>query len=352
ILGLVDYDCVEINNLHRQVLHDEEKVGMNKALSIAASLKKQVLNSLIETRTHEILLNKDNAMGVISTYDIVVDCSDNVPTRYLLNDACVLLNKPLVSGSALRYDGQLTVYHSDGGPCYRCIFPKPPPPYTVANCSDGGVLGMVPGIIGTLQALEVVKLLTKTGDTLRGKLMIFDGASSSFRKIKLRERREDCSVCGRCPTITELQDYELLCGASANDKDADVDLLDEFDRVEVKEYKRIVDVSSPHILLDVRPKAEVSICVIPGSINLPFNSLTRQVCDESYVGQISERCVECNSSPDQPLPVFVVCRRGNDSQIVVETLKKTLEQLPVVVKDLKGGLHAWASDVDPEFPVY
>uniref|UniRef100_A0A663EMS3 Molybdenum cofactor synthesis 3 n=1 Tax=Aquila chrysaetos chrysaetos TaxID=223781 RepID=A0A663EMS3_AQUCH len=205
-LGLVDHDVVETSNLHRQVLHGEARRGLPKALSAAAALR--LLNSTVQYVPYCGALSPRTALELVRQYDVVADCSDNVPTRYLVNDACVLAGKPLVSGSALRLEGQLIVYNYQGGPCYRCLFPKPPPPETVTNCADGGVLGVVPGIVGCIQALEVLKIASGMGSSFSQFMLMFDAREGRFRNIKLRPKKPDCAVCGDNPSVTCLQDYE------------------------------------------------------------------------------------------------------------------------------------------------
>uniref|UniRef100_A0A671QHG4 Adenylyltransferase and sulfurtransferase MOCS3 n=1 Tax=Sinocyclocheilus anshuiensis TaxID=1608454 RepID=A0A671QHG4_9TELE len=315
-LGLLDYDVVELSNLHRQVLHTELTQGQPKALSAAQAISR--LNSTVQY------------------------CSDNVPTRYLVNDACVLTGKPLVSASALRMEGQLTVYNCRGGPCYRCLYPTPPPPETVTNCSDGGVLGVVPGIMGCLQALEVLKIASGQESSFEKQLLIFDGQEGRFRSIRLRSKQTECAVCGETPTVTELQDYEQFCGSAATDKCRRLNLLTKEQRVSIQEYKAILDSSAPHLLLDVRPKVEVDICHLPISINIPLSSLEDK--KRSFTLYVYLYC----------LVVFVVCKLGNDSQKAVQLLEKMsgqeIEQ--VTVKDVSGGLMAWANKIDPSFPQY
>ncbi|XP_048046508.1 adenylyltransferase and sulfurtransferase MOCS3 isoform X2 [Megalobrama amblycephala] len=270
-LGLLDYDVVELSNLHRQVLHSELTQGQPKALSAAQAISR--LNSTVQCVPYHLQLSRENAVQLIQQYDIVADCSDNVPTRYLVNDACVLARKPLVSASALRMEGQLTVYNYRGGPCYRCLYPSPPPPETVTNCSDGGVLGVVPGIMGCLQALEVLKIASGQGSSFEQQLLMFDGQEGRFRSIRLRPRQAECAVCGETPTVTELQDYEQFCGSAATDKCRRLNLLTKEQRVSVQEYRAILDSSTPHLLLDVRPKVEVDICHLSTSISILSHDL-------------------------------------------------------------------------------
>ncbi|XP_058254263.1 adenylyltransferase and sulfurtransferase MOCS3 [Hemibagrus wyckioides] len=351
-LGLLDYDEVELSNLHRQVLHTERTQGLSKALSAAQVLQR--LNSTTQCVPYHLQLSSENALQLIQQYDIVADCSDNVPTRYLVNDACVLSGKPLVSASALRMEGQLTVYNYNGGPCYRCLYPVPPPPDTVTNCSDGGVLGVVVGVMGCLQALEVLKIASRQKSSFGQQLLMFDAQDGRFRCIKLRAKQASCVVCGDMPSVTELQDYESFCGSAATDKCRRLNLLSAEQRVSVQEYKSIVDCGTTHLLLDVRPKVEVDICHLPVSINIPLASLEDQKTD--HINFLKEKISELKSqmNSESQVPVFVVCKLGNDSQKAVLVLEKMsgTELEHITVKDITGGLMAWANKIDPSFPKY
>uniref|UniRef100_A0A3P8UIC5 Adenylyltransferase and sulfurtransferase MOCS3 n=1 Tax=Cynoglossus semilaevis TaxID=244447 RepID=A0A3P8UIC5_CYNSE len=351
-LGLIDYDEVELNNLHRQVLHREENQGQAKALSAASAIKS--LNSTVQCCPYQLQLSPENALDLIQQYDIVADCSDNVPTRYLVNDACVLSGKPLVSASALRMEGQLTIYNYKGGPCYRCLYPAPPPPDTVTNCSDGGVLGVVPGIMGCLQALEVFKIASGQGSSLHQQLMMFDAQDARFRSIKLRPRQSDCAVCGQNPSVTKLVDYESFCGSAATDKCRKLNLLSRDQRITVQAYKLMLDKAEPHLLLDVRPLVEVDICSLPFSLNIPLSQLEAKNSDDIHL--LRERISHLKhqiAGISQP-PVFVICKLGNDSQKAVNILEQMsgLQVDSIIVKDICGGLMAWANIVDPSFPQY
>ncbi|CAL8285922.1 unnamed protein product [Lota lota] len=351
-LGLLDYDEVELSNLHRQVLHREESQGQAKALSAATAVNR--LNSTVECIPYHLQLSSENALQLIQQYDIVADCSDNVPTRYLVNDACVISRKPLVSASALRMEGQLTVYNYRGGPCYRCLYPVPPPAETVTNCSDGGVLGVVPGIMGCLQALEVIKIASGQGSSCGQQLVMFDALDTRFRSIRLRPRQPECAVCGEKPSVTHLLDYEALCGSAATDKCRRLNLLSKDQRITVQEYKAIVDNASSHLLLDVRPPVEVDICQLPFSLNIPLSSLQQGKSD--HLQLLQERISQSKGqmSGDGPLPVYVICKQGNDSQKAVQILEKmsTSEVDDITVKDICGGLMAWSQKIDPKFPQY
>ncbi|CRL07505.1 CLUMA_CG020471, isoform A [Clunio marinus] len=331
-LGIIDYDNIEITNLHRQLLHSESSIGKSKVESIKNFIAN--LNSDVKVQTHQVLLNSKNALEIITKYDLVVDASDNVATRYLLNDACVLENKTLISGSALQMEGQMTVYNYKNGPCYRCIFPKPPPPETVQNCGDGGVLGAITGVIGSLQSMEVIKVILDHDDVLAGKLLLYDGASCSFRTIKLRNKRQDCDVCGVTPNITKLIDYEQFCGMAASDKDSGLNILESNERVTVEDYRNY---NKDHLLIDVRSANEFEICKLNNAINIPIKRLLADKIDNDLKEEMKEKSV------------FVVCRRGNDSQLAVRHLN---EKLGIRSKDLIGGLHSWTHTIDKDFPIY
>lgn len=339
-LGLIDYDSVELSNLHRQILHTEGRVGVSKAVSVAYSVK--ALNNNVEVIPFDVTLTSDTALQIIPKFDIVLDCTDNVATRYLLNDACVIANRPLVSGSALRYEGQLTVYHLQDGPCFRCIHPKPPPPETVTNCSDGGVMGVIPGVIGCLQALETMKVIVGMGSSLSQRLLLFDGLEGMFRVVKLRAHKSNCEVCGDNPSITRLIDYEQFCGSKASDKDKELDLLGKDRRVSVQEYKTLVDKETPHLLVDVRLPVELEICKLPNSINIPLKTLNKP---ETIV-TIKEKLSTIGTQK-----IFCLCRRGNDSQHAVSSLQSVLPN-DCEIKDIIGGLTAWSHKIDSSFPVY
>ncbi|XP_028251053.1 adenylyltransferase and sulfurtransferase MOCS3 [Parambassis ranga] len=351
-LGLLDYDEVELSNLHRQVLHGEENQGQAKALSAASAVRR--LNSTVECVPYHLQLSPENALQLIQQYDIVADCSDNVPTRYLVNDACVLSGKPLVSASALRMEGQLTVYNYRGGPCYRCLYPVPPPPETVTNCSDGGVLGVVPGIMGCFQALEVLKIASGQGSSCGQQLVMFDAQDARFRSIRLRPKQPGCAVCGENASVTQLLDYEAFCGSAATDKCRKLNLLSTNQRITVQEYKSILDNAGPHLLLDVRPLVEVDICHLPLSLNIPLSSLEDRKSDHLQLLKEGISKLKQQMAGDCQPSVYVICKQGNDSQKAVQVLEKMSgsEVDNITVKDISGGLMAWAKKIDPTFPQY
>ncbi|XP_008833375.1 adenylyltransferase and sulfurtransferase MOCS3 [Nannospalax galili] len=352
-LGLVDHDVVETSNLARQVLHGEALAGCAKAFSAAAALRR--LNSAVQYVPYAQALSPVSALELVRGYDVVADCSDNVPTRYLVNDACVLAGRPLVSASALRFEGQLTVYNCADGPCYRCVFPEPPPAETVTNCADGGVLGVVPGVLGCLQALEVLKIAAGLGPSYSGSLLLFDGLRGHFRSIRLRRRRPDCAVCGQQPSVTGLQDYEAFCGSSATDKCRSLKLLSPDERVSVTDYKRLLDSGSPHLLLDVRPQVEVDICRLPHALHIPLNLLERRNGESLKLLAEAIQKEKRERKEGAPVPLYVICKLGNDSQRAVRILQSltAAQELDfLTVQDVVGGLMAWAAKIDGTFPQY
>ncbi|KAJ1985497.1 hypothetical protein H4R33_003999 [Dimargaris cristalligena] len=336
-IGVIDHDTVEISNLQRQVIHSESRAGLSKARS--ARLAVHELNSDCHCIAYDLVFDYTVALSVAAEYDVVVDATDNVPTRYLVNDTCVLLGKPLVSASALKLDGQLTVYNYAGGPCYRCLFPVPPPPETVTNCSDGGVLGVVPGILGTLQALEVVKILTGVKAKEAPTLLLFSAFSSpTFRSIKIRGKQAHCAVCGTQPTITELQDYVAFCGSQPTDGPVHLNLLPAGDRITCADYHTLRQTGQPHLLVDVREPVQYDICRLPGSLHVPWRDFAQRVPDILAAREaVSHQ------------PIYIICRLGNDSQEAVLHLR---ERGVVDAKDIVGGLLEWHQSVDPTFPAY
>ncbi|XP_076279398.1 ubiquitin-like activating enzyme 4 [Lasioglossum baleicum] len=344
-IGIVDYDDVEINNLHRQLLYTEASIGTAKVDAAAEHLNR--MNSNIKVTPYKVQLDSNNAMEIIENYDVVLDATDNVATRYLLNDACVLSKKPLVSGSALRFEGHLSVFNYKG-PCYRCIFPKPPPPETVTNCGDGGVFGPAVGTIGVLQALEALKIVLKLPCVLSGQLLLFDGLEMKFRNISLRPKRANCLVCGDCPSVQILIDYEQFCGAKANDKDPNLNILQKDERISVEEYNTALELGTkPHMLIDVRSPEEFEICHLKNSVNVPLH----KIGSTETISLIKNKMEEIKEEHDK-LGVYVMCRRGNDSQKAVKHLQKIFDETDFEIKDIIGGIHAWSKKIDQTFPVY
>jgi adenylyltransferase/sulfurtransferase len=330
-IGIVDFDTVDESNLQRQILHGTKDVGRSKLDSAEERLRD--VNPHVEVVKHEVRLSSANALDIVADYDIVVDGTDNFPTRYLTNDACVLLGKPNVYGSVFRWEGQVSVFGTEGGPCYRCLFREPPPPGLVPNCAEGGVVGVLPGIIGSLQALETIKLLLGCGDVLAGRLLIFDALCMEWREVKLR-RNPQCPVCGDEPTQTELIDYELFCGVgpvNGSGMESDGIEVDEVDPATVLER---LDSETPPYLLDVREPWEWAV-----------SNLSSRGARLIPLGELDERLGEV----PEDRPVVVYCRTGARSLTAARQLVEAGFESPVA--NLRGGMVAWARDVEPGLPV-
>ncbi len=331
-IGLVDFDKVDISNLQRQILYSTDDVGRSKLASAAARLKG--LNPDVNLVTHETALTSANALEIFRQYDIVVDGADNFPTRYLVNDACVLTGRPNVYGSIFRFDGQASIFAAPGGPCYRCLYPEPPPPGLVPSCAEGGVLGVLPGIVGTIQAAEAIKLIIGAGETLTGRLLLFDALQMSFRTLKLR-RDPACPVCGDSPTIKALIDYEQFCGITPASRAGAAPALPAEFETTVDELKARLDRGDDIWILDVREKTEYDICRIPGSTLIPL-------------GELSKRVDELPQGPGAP-EILVHCKMGGRSAKAVAQLR---ERGFTRVKNVKGGILAWIDRVDPSQSKY
>jgi adenylyltransferase/sulfurtransferase len=326
-IGLVDFDKVDVSNLQRQILYSTADVGTSKLAAASARLKG--LNPEVNVVMHETALTSANALEIFRQYDIVVDGADNFPTRYLVNDACVLTGKPNVYGSIFRFDGQASVFAAPGGPCYRCLYPEPPPPGLVPSCAEGGVLGVLPGIVGTIQAAEAIKLIIGAGESLAGRLLLFDALQMSFRTLKLH-RDPACPVCGDAPTIKALIDYEQFCGITpATRAGAAPALPPEFETT-VDELKARIDRGDDIWILDVREKTEYDICRIPGSTLIPL-------------GELGKRIEELPQGPGAP-EIIVHCKMGGRSAKAVAQLR---ERGFTRLKNVKGGILAWIDKVDP-----
>ena len=326
-IGIVDFDVVDYSNLQRQIIHGTADVDRPKVQS-----GKETLNSInpeVEVVIHETMLTSENALDIIEPYDIVVDGTDNFPTRYLTNDACVLLKKPNVYGSIFRFEGQASVFAPElGGPCYRCLYPEPPPPGMVPSCAEGGVLGVLPGIIGCIQATEIIKLALGKGEPLINRLMLYSALDMSFRELKLR-RDPKCPICGENPTITELIDYQEFCGIGDEPNEPQVHP----DEVSVQDMKKAMDDSSSDIaFLDVREYDEVEIAKIEGVPLIPL-------------GELPQRFMELD--PNQT--IYIHCKVGGRSLKAVEFLK---QQGFKYCKSVAGGINAWSDDIDSSVPRY
>ncbi|KAJ7577079.1 hypothetical protein C8J56DRAFT_799308 [Mycena floridula] len=340
-IGIVDHDIVELSNLQRQILHNEETVGLSKAESAAKALRRLNSHLVIDVVSEALL--PQNAVQLLEPYDIILDCTDNAPTRYLLSDTAVALGKSLVSGAAQKFEGQLSTYnHGPDGPCYRCLFPKPPAQETVGTCEETGILGAVTGVIGNLQALEAIKIITGLHNEKPSLLLYSALGATPFRNIKMRSRKPTCPACGiEGQRIGEIQsiDYVQFCGGSRPDWESrGLEEGDSQARIDVQHFKSIIDQpSAPLQILDVRPTTEFGICSLGNSINIPLNR---------FVAQPSEYL-----PPDPATHTYLVCRLGNDSQIAADALRSVASS-ELVIKDVIGGLRAWSKRIDPMFPVY
>ncbi|KAL1540969.1 Adenylyltransferase and sulfurtransferase MOCS3 [Salvia divinorum] len=351
-LGIVDHDVVELNNLHRQIIHTEKFIGRSKVESAAASCR--AINSTVQIVEHKEAFRTSNALEIMREYDIVVDATDNVPSRYMINDCCVVLGKPLISGAALGLEGQLTVYNYNGGPCYRCLFPTPPPSTVCQRCADSGVLGVVPGVIGCLQALEAIKVAGVVGEPLSGRMLLFDALSARLRVVKIRGRSSKCEACGENSTLTEEQfcnfDYESFTQSPLSTSPLKLHLLPADARITSNEYNERNLKGEPHILLDVRPAHHYKITSLPKSLNIPLESLEGRLSEIATAFEREEESNTTATGEASRVPsLFVICRRGNDSQRAVELLHK--KGFPFAM-DIIGGLESWSQDVDPKFPIY
>jgi len=334
-IGLVDFDEVEASNLQRQILYGTNDVGRPKLE--AASERLNDLNPHVDIEAHEVRLTSENALDIIDDYDVVADGTDNFPTRYLVNDACVMTGTPNVYASIYRFEGQVSVFATDDGPCYRCLYEEPPPPGLVPSCAEGGVLGILPGFIGTLQATEVIKLLADLGEPLIGRLLMVDALSMNFRTLNV-PRNPDCPVCGNDPSVTELIDYEAFCGIPQDDASTngttDADVTDDaVPEITVHDLKQRRDAEDAPFVLDVREPYEADIASIGADQLIP-------------VDQLDERLSELEARPDEEIVVH--CRSGSRS----ETATRLLREKGYDASNLKGGILAWSDEIDPDVPQY
>lgn len=341
-IGLVDFDVVDESNLQRQIIHSEATVGMLKVDSAEQTL--HALNRNTKIVKHNTMLTSANAMEIFRDYDVIADGTDNFQTRYLVNDACVLLGKPNAYGSIFRFEGQASVFGAPAGPCYRCLYPEPPPPGLVPSCAEGGVLGILPGLVGVIQATETIKLILGIGEPLIGRLLLVDALGMSFRTLKLR-KNPDCPVCGTHPTVTELIDYDQFCGiskptsvgplevSSHGSIDASANVVDGIPQVSVEQLKQRLDAGDQPFVLDVREPHEYAIVNL-GAPLIP-------------VGQLGARLNEIPVGKDDE--IFVHCKSGGRSQKAALELKAAGF---TNVKNVAGGITAWAERIDPSLPKY
>ncbi len=326
-LGLVDFDVVDASNLQRQIIHSTKDIGRKKLDSAAEKLI--ALNPALNIVKHETMLSSANALEILQDYDIVADGTDNFPTRYLVNDACVLLNKPNAYGSIFRFEGQASVFATKDGPCYRCLYPEPPPPGLVPSCAEGGVLGILPGLVGVIQATEVIKLILGKGNPLIGRLLLVDALSMRFRELKLRKNPE-CPVCGDNPTVKELIDYEHFCGIVPESKEEKA-VKNGIPQLSVKDLKQRIDGGEDVFILDVREPYEYQIAQIGGKL-IPQNDVPQRLAEIPRDREI-----------------VVQCRSGARSQKIAEFLKQSGY---TQVVNLAGGILAWSDEIDPKVQKY
>ncbi len=324
-LGVVDFDVVDESNLQRQIIHGTSDVGRPKMESAQDRIKD--INPNVHVEAYEEALTSENALEIFKDFDIIVDGTDNFPTRYLVNDACVLLKKPNVYGSIFRFEGQASVFYAEEGPCYRCLYPEPPPPGLVPSCAEGGVLGILPGIIGTIQATETVKLILGTGKPLIGRLLLYDALDMRFREMKLR-KDPSCPVCGENPTVTELIDYQEFCGIPQANAQAAADRVPE---ITVQELKERLDDDLGVSVLDVREPHEYEVANI-GARLIPL-------------GELPERLIEL----DRDETIAVHCKTGGRSARAVKLMQEAGFEN---VYNVKGGITAWSEEIDPSVPKY
>ncbi len=326
-IGLVDFDVVDLSNLQRQILHTNDEIGKPKLDSAERRIK--AMNPDTKVVKYNTRISSENALEILKGYDVVIDGTDNFPTRYLVNDASVFLNKPNIYGSIFRFEGQATVFKPKEGPCYRCLYPEPPPPGMVPSCAEGGVLGILPGVIGVIQATEAVKILIGKGELLVGRLLLYNALDMTFRTLKIR-RDKNCPVCGEHPTVTKLIDYEAFCGLKRGEGEKTVTIPE----MTVHELKAKLDQKDHFILLDVREPFEYQIAKIPGSKLIPL-------------GELPNRLAELD--PNKAKEIVVHCKSGGRSSKAVELLLKSGYKN---VFNVVGGINEWSTKIDPSVPKY
>jgi len=347
-MGLVDYDVVDESNLQRQIIHGESTLGISKLDSAEKRIRD--LNPFIEIEKYNVPLTSDNALELFEPYDVIIDGTDNFPTRYLVNDACVKLGKPNVYGSIFRFEGQLSVFYAEEGPCYRCMFPEPPPPGLVPSCAEGGVLGILPGTIGTMQATEAIKLILGIGEPAIGRMLLYDALEMSFTNIKVRKNPE-CPVCSVHPDEVELIDYEMFCGVPAHDHsdfstaEEDADML----TIDVNALKNRLDSDDDVLVLDVRDPHEWEIAALDGTLRIPKGDI--QTAKNAVLAgrKLREETVLADIPQDRE--IIVHCRSGKRSADVIHMLTEIGYDADKL-RNLEGGILAWARDIDTTLPTY
>ena len=327
-IGIVDFDKVDENNLQRQIIHSTKDIGELKTESAKKSINN--LNPNVKVNIHNVKLNSKNAIEIIKNYDVVVDASDNFPTRYLVNDSCVLLKKPNVYGSIFRFEGHASVFNFDNGPCYRCLFPNPPPKDAIPSCAEAGVLGVLPGIIGTIQATEALKIILRKTDVLSGRFLVYDALAMTFKELKLGKNK-NCPICGENPRIKELIDYEQFC----NMKEQEEKSLEE-DEINVRQLKKMMDNREDFVLIDVREEHECDICKIHGARLIPLS-------------KIMNGNIDILENIEKDKRIILHCHTGARSAEALNILRnKGFKNL----KNLVGGIDAWSQEIDPEVAIY
>ncbi|QPC85074.1 molybdopterin-synthase adenylyltransferase MoeB [Phototrophicus methaneseepsis] len=349
-MGLVDYDVVDESNLQRQVIHGTSTVGVRKVDSAEKRLLD--LNPDIQIDKHNVPLTSENALELFAPYDVIIDGTDNFPTRYLVNDACVKLGKPNVYGSIFRFEGQLSVFYAEEGPCYRCMFPEPPPPGLVPSCAEGGVLGILPGTIGTMQATEAIKLILGIGEPMIGRMLLYDALNMEFNTIKVR-KDPHCPVCGVPADEVELIDYEQFCGMPAHDHSsfslADEEEYEGMQEISVSDLKARIDAGDDIVVLDVRDPHEWEIAAIDGTLRIPKGDI--QAAKNAVIAgrKLPEETVLAQIPRDKTLMVH--CRSGKRSADSINFLREAGYD-PNKMYNVLGGILAWADEIDPSLPKY
>jgi len=348
-MGLVDYDIVDESNLQRQIIHGQSTLGISKLDSAEKRIRD--LNPFIEIDKYNVPLTSENALDLFAPYDVIIDGTDNFPTRYLVNDACVKLGKPNVYGSIFRFEGQLSVFYAEEGPCYRCMFPEPPPPGLVPSCAEGGVLGILPGTIGTMQATEAIKLILGIGDPMIGRMLLYDALEMSFSTIKVR-KNPDCPICHIPHEDVELIDYEQFCGVPAHDNSlfqADTDNDSDVLEVNVQELSERMTNEPELVVLDVRDPHEWAIAALDGTLRIPKGDI--QLAKNAVLAgrKLHEETVLADIPKDTE--ILVHCRSGKRSADVINMLAEVGYDKSQL-KNVAGGILAWARDIDPAVPTY